>query len=309
MYTLDTCPCCDSKQLRLTPAIISPFFSRYVLGVEIPPECSYAECESCGFRFFDSRLTDVEVGKLYSGYRGEEYFRERHRVEPWYSRKVNEGIGGDPEEILARNAALEDFLSQHMDMAQVGTVLDFGGDRGQFIPRALGKQKYVFEESAAVPVEAVTRIASETELLDRRFDFLMLAGVLEHCSEPLAILQKLRGLAAGPESHFLIGVPYEQFDVGWLGRGAIYRTYLRLLRHTGPLLTLADFYSTAFRLYRNALPPLGVLKCHEHLNFFNERSMTALLARANMEIVSFQVTQTVSYPTRSLSLCVLAKSC
>jgi hypothetical protein len=293
----------------LTPAVISPFFSRYVLGVRTPPECSYAECESCGFHFFDSRLTDAEVGRLYSGYRGEEYFRERHRAEPWYSRKVNEGIGGDPQEILARNAALEDFLSTHMDIAQVGTVLDFGGDRGQFIPDALGKQKFVFELSDAVAVEGVTRIASEAELSDRSFDFLMLTGVLEHCSEPLEILQKLRGLATGPESHFLIGVPYERFDVGWLGRGAMYRSYLRLLRHTGPLLMLADFYSTAFRLYRNSLPPLGVLKCHEHLNFFDEQSMTALLARANMEIVSSKVTQVISYPTRTLSLYVLARGC
>lgn len=307
MYTLDTCPCCESRQLKLTPAIISPFFTRYVLRVKVPPSCSYAECESCGFRFFDSRLTDTEVERLYAGYRGEEYFRERHRVEPWYSRDVNDGIGGDPEEILTRTTALEDFLSRHMNIAQVDTVLDFGGDRGQFIPSALGKEKYVYEQSVAVPVEGVTRIATEAELLDRRFEFIMLNGVLEHCSEPLEILQKLRGLAVGSESHILIGVPYEPFDVRWLGRGAMYRAYLRLLRHAGPFLTLVDFYSTAFRLYRNALPLFGVLKCHEHLNFFDERSMTALLARANLDVVSCQVTQVVSYPTRSLSLCVLAK--
>ena len=286
--------------------MVSPFLARYVVGAA-PLPCSLTQCETCSFRFFDTRLTPAEVRKLYSGYRGEEYFRERHAVEPWYSKKVNDGIGSDPDEIHRRNAAFETFLGPHLDMGEIGTVLDYGGDKGQFIPAPLGKQKFVFEVSDATPVEGVTRIGSDAELQERRFDFLMLCGVLEHCSEPLEMLQTLVRLAKGPGSRFFIGVPYEWFDVRLLGTSKLYRSYLDMLRHSGPLLTLVDFYSTAARVRLYTIPPLGIVKCHEHLNFFNQQSMTALLQRAGMEMVACSTTQTNTYPARTLSLNVLAR--
>lgn len=285
--------------------MVSPFLARYVLKAT-PSLCSLAQCETCSFRFFDSRLTPAEVEKLYSGYRGNEYFRVRHAVEPWYSSKVNDGIGGDPDEIRRRNDALVAFLSAHLEMEEIETVLDYGGDKGQFLPAPLGKQKYVFEVSDATPVDGVTRIGSNAELQERRFDFLLLCGVLEHCSEPLEILQALERLARGPESLFYIGVPYERFDLRLAGVGKLHRTYIDLLRHSGPLLTLVDFYSTAARVRWDIIPPLGFMKCHEHLNFFNEQSMSALLRRAGLEMIACSTTQTNTYPARPLSLNVLA---
>lgn len=286
--------------------MVSPFLARYVVGAA-PSRCSLAQCETCSFRFFDARLTPTEVHKLYSGYRGKEYFRVRHAVEPWYSKNVNDGIGGDPDEIHRRNAAFENFVGPHLDMGEVGTVLDYGGDRGQFIPAPLGKRKFVFELSDAIPVEGITRIGSDAELQQWRFDFLMLCGVLEHCSEPLEMLQTLRRLAKGPESRFFIGVPYEWFDLRLIGTGKLYHAYLDVLRRSGPLLTLVDFYSTAARVRWDTVPPLGIVKCHEHLNFFNEQSMTALLRRAGMEMIACSTTQTNTYPARTLSLNVLAR--
>lgn len=285
--------------------MVSPFLARYVLGTA-PPACSLAECEECSFRFYDSRLTGAEVERLYSGYRGKEYFRVRHAVEPWYSAKVNEGIGGDPDEIRTRNEALETFLASDVELGDIEKVLDYGGDRGQFIPSKLGKRKFVFEVSDATPVDGVARIGSEVELEKERFDFVILTGVLEHCSEPLEILERLRNLAAGPDSLFYIGVPYERFDLGMAGQGQIYRKYLDFLRRSGPFLIVADFYSTAVRVRWDAIPPLGFMKCHEHLNFFNEQSMGALLRRAGLAMVASSRTQTNTYPARPTSLNVLA---
>jgi hypothetical protein len=285
--------------------MVSPFLARYVLKAT-PSLCSLAQCETCSFRFFDSRLTPAEVEKLYSGYRGNEYFRVRHAVEPWYSKKVNDGIGGDPDEIRKRNDSLATFLGAHVEMGKIETILDYGGDRGQFIPVALGKLKFVFEVSAATPVDGVTRIGSNAELQERRFDFLLLCGVLEHCSEPLEILRALTSLAKGPDSLFYIGVPYERFDLSLAGTGKLQNLYLDLLRHTGPFLTLLDFYSTAARVRWDIIPPLGFMKCHEHLNFFNERSMFALLRRVGLEMIACSTTQTNTYPARPLSLNVLA---
>jgi hypothetical protein len=306
MYTVDACPCCGSKNLTLLPALVAPFLTSY--AVSSPPDnCSLAQCADCSFRFFDSRLTEDEVTKLYSGYRGEVYFQHRHKTEPWYSRKVNDGIARDPEEIEARNSALEKFLQPHLNGSEINSVLDYGGDQGQFIPATLGKEKFVFELSDAQPVEGVMRIASEAGLDRRRFDLTMLLGVLEHCSDPLSVLLKVRALASGPNSHILIGVPYEWYSLAGVGAGSFYRWYINILLKCAPLLKLVDFYSTVFRVRSYRIPPLGILKCHEHLNFFNEQSMAALLHRAGMDLVASSITQTCTYPARTFSLSVLAK--
>jgi len=67
-------------------AIVAPFLAHYAVG-RSPFLCRLLECSDCSFRFFDSRLEPDEVTRLYSGYRGDGYFAERHRWEFWYSRK------------------------------------------------------------------------------------------------------------------------------------------------------------------------------------------------------------------------------
>jgi hypothetical protein len=44
-----------------------------------------------------------------------------------------------------------------------------------------------------------------------------------------------------------------------------------------PLLKLVDLYSTVSRVKFNQIPPFALQKCSEHLNFFNEASLKALL--------------------------------
>ncbi len=163
MYRIDSCPCCQSSDLRLYPAVVAPFLAWY--AVRTPPfRCSLMECRNCSLRFFDSRLTPEEVERLYTGYRGEEYFRSRHRCEFWYTRKFNTGVGHDGTAIALRKQVAEAFLKRHVDLGTIAAALDYGGDEGQFIPDAVGKEKYVFELSDAAPVKGVTKIGSEAEL-------------------------------------------------------------------------------------------------------------------------------------------------
>ena len=305
MYTIDTCPCCQSKKSQERWPIVAPFLAPYAVGQE-PFLCKLLECSACSFRFFDVRLDSNEVARLYSGYRGERYFAERHRWEFWYSRKVNDGIGGDPEEIDLRVAALEKFFLPHVDNAKVETVLDYGGDRGQFIPKSLGIEKFVFELSDAAPEPGVNRIGSEKELNTRKFDFIMALGVLEHCSEPADVLEQLRS-CLNPGSFLCVGVPHERYGVGFAGKGELYRSYLNTLLQFPTALIGADFYSSAARIRMNHIPPLGLIKCHEHLNFFNNHSMTALLERTGFEVVDSKIECVAKYPARVESLYTLAR--
>lgn len=304
MYTVEACPCCQSKRSQERWAVVAPFLAHYAVE-RSPFLCKLLECSACSFRFFDTRLTPEEVGRLYSDYRGERYFAARHRWEFWYSRHVNDAIGGDPEEIAQRVATLEKILLPHVNNGTIKSVLDYGGDRGQFIPKSLGIDKFVFELSDAEPEPGVNRIGSEQELNSMKFDFIMALGVLEHCSEPAMVLEQLRSCLV-PGSLLCIGVPYERFGVGFAGKGRLYRSYLNALLHFPAALVAVDFYSAAARIRLNHIPPLGLVKCHEHLNFFNTSSLTALLERTGFKVVDSTVNCVPKYPVRMESLYILA---
>jgi SAM-dependent methyltransferase len=305
MYTINACPCCLSKESIARWAIVSPFLAHYAVG-RPPFLCKLLECSACSFRFFGSRLEPDEVTRLYSGYRGKHYFAERHRWEFWYSQKVNDGIGGDPGEISDRIAAMETFLLPHVDSATVRTVLDYGGDRGQFIPKPLGTEKFVFELSDAVPEPGVSRIGSQQELSTMKFDIIMALGVLEHCSEPIDVLEQLRS-SLNPGSFMVVGVPFERYGIGFAGKGGLYRVYLNALLRVRPALIAVDFYSAAARVRLEHIPPLGLIKCHEHLNFFNQESMNALLQRAGFEVIDSKIESVAKYPAKVESLYTLAR--
>ena len=278
MYLIDSCPCCGSKELRRWPAIVSPFIASYACGTR-PGAAHLCECAGCSLRFFDTRLTDAEVAKLYAGYRGDAYFKARHHYEFWYSREVNDGIGSDPVEIVSRKQNLATLLGDRAK--SFTTVLDYGGDRGQFIPDGLGSERYVYEISDVAPVEGVTRIPS---VAGRQFDFVMLAHVFEHLSEPRQFLRDLKALGHR-QTVFYFEVPYERPSLRWAGEGIWQRQYLNALLRLGPFLHLVDLYSTAFRIKFNTIPPLGLQKCSEHLNFFNEPSLKALLKSEGFELL------------------------
>jgi SAM-dependent methyltransferase len=293
MYRAESCPCCGSTRNDAYPALVSPFVASYALA-SAPAPTRLLECKDCGFRYFEDRLTDDEVGRLYADYRGDGYYRERHRFEPWYTRKVNDAIGGDAAVLDARRATIERVLRPHVDLASLGRVLDYGGDRGQVIPASVGKEKFVYEISATVPVPGVTRIGTTAELAGQQFDAVLVCQVLEHLSDPGAVLEQVKPLLRTKDSVLYVEVPYERATLRWLGRGAAYRSYLDTLRRLPRILTAVDLYSTAMRVRMDTVPPLGFVKMHEHVNFFDASSLRALLERTGYEAL---VSETVEVPS------------
>lgn len=286
-YLAYACPCCASTRHQAYPALVSPFVAWYVLEA-LPAPTRLLECDGCGFRFFEDRLTEAESARLYSGYRGERYYQARHRHEPWYTRKVNDAIGGSADIIATRKALVGTFLRKHADVSSFGDVLDFGGDRGQFFPDGIGRRKVVYEISGTEPESGVTRIGTARELNEHRFDLVLLSHVLEHCSEPSAVLDAVRPLLRSQDSRLYVELPFERATLRWLGRKGAYRSYLAALRRVPPLLTAVDFYATAVRSRWNVVPPLGFVKMHEHINFFDERSTTRLLERCGFAVTAFE---------------------
>jgi len=69
------------------------------------------------------------------------------------------------------------------------------------------------------------------------------------------------------------------------GPRAIQRAWLSLLVKNSTALHAADFVSTAFRVKLGFVPPLGFVPMREHVNFFTEQALTALLSRAGLKVM------------------------
>lgn len=286
MRLAESCLCCESRDLRAWPAIVAPFLAERALGGS-PTRRRLLQCRRCGFRFFDVRLDDAEIARLYDGYRDERYLRERRRHEWWYTRRANEQLGGDEGRVRARRAELSRFLGAHCSLDRVASVLDYGGDRGQLIPPELGVERFVFDVSGVPPADGVRSIRTERELAGRTFDLVLLSHVLEHVSEPAAFLERLRPLGRAG-SLLYVEVPLERPRLGGVLRGRAGEAWLDLLLGAPRVLRAFDFYSTAFRVGLGVVPPLGFTKVHEHLSFFEPRSLRGLLARVGFEVVAVE---------------------
>ncbi|MGD0896460.1 MAG: hypothetical protein ABR915_01410, partial [Thermoguttaceae bacterium] len=65
---------------------------------------------------------------------------------------------------------------------------------------------------------------------------------------------------------------------------------------------------TAVRLKTNLIPPLGIMKCHEHLNYFNEKSLESLLRAAGFDVVQCTTARVPSYMAWGKMLQALARA-
>jgi hypothetical protein len=285
MYITNKCPCCDSTDLEKFGACIAPFVSAYVFD-KSPAFTRLAECRNCRFRFFEERFSDEEAKTLYADYRGPAYFKARHRFEPWYTRRVNETTGCGAAEITERRALISKALRNVLDPASLRCVLDFGGDRGQFIPDDVGPDRTVFDISGVEPVAGVTGVRRRDALGGRSFDLVLFCHVLEHCSNPEEMLVDVKSLLNPAEGALYIEVPYERYKVSKALTRRGHQAYVeRLLRHRF-LLMLVDFFSVVFRMKLNRVPRWGLIKLHEHINFFDETSLRLLVEKVGLKVLS-----------------------
>ena len=284
MYALSACDCCGSEELDLWPALVAPFIAEFVLDAR-PELCELAECRRCGFRFFDRRFDASEVERLYGNYRGDGYFAVRHHHEPWYTRRFNDAFAQDGRMIAERQAQLLSFVGACSSPLSLERVLDFGGDRGQLIPSQIGRnRRVVYDLSDAPPVAGVEKIVDPHLLEPGNFDLAILTGVLEHVSRPRELLREVATLVDRDRGVLFVQVPWERIALDLVPRGELYARYLRALARAPRLGRLVDLWSTACRVKLGVAPPLGFVKLHEHLNFFDDRSLRALLVASGLRV-------------------------
>jgi hypothetical protein len=283
--TIEACPGCGGTPSGRWPAITAPFIASYALRAPVVP-CALLECGACGLRYFDARYEPAELERLYAGYRGMEYFQARHRHEPWYLRRHNLGAGHDPRVVAERKAATTAILTPHVNPASLRRVLDYGGDTGQFIPDGIGQERDVYEVSDAVPVPGVRRLSEDRQLQQGHYHLVLLNHVLEHVVDPLALLRRVVDLLTPGTGLLHVEVPLERYRLAGAGQGPSASARVAWLVQHPSVLKLVDLYSTVGRLGLGAIPPLGILKAHEHLNLFHAPSLEAACRAAGLQVLS-----------------------
>jgi SAM-dependent methyltransferase len=234
-----------------------------------------AECRRCEHRFFEHRYDDAEIRKLYADYRGTEYFEARNRREPWYTRRLNEILVARAAGFGVRKAEVAEMLGRHAPPRGYGSVLDYGGDRGQYLPEGFGN-RFVFDISGVVPEPGVHAFANRDAIGGRRFGAVFNSNVLEHVSDVADVVAHMRSLVE-PGGLLFVEVPEEHYGLTLSPRDGPAGRMLAAALHLPVIGTALDFYGTAARVKLGMVPPLAIPRIHEHINYFTVRSLRLAL--------------------------------
>jgi SAM-dependent methyltransferase len=286
-YRVARCVVCNSQDLEFRPAVTAPFVAARVFQ-QHSVICRIAQCHSCGLIFFEDRFDIQEAATLYADYRGEAYYRTRHHWEPWYTRSFNSELGAAREMTMRRQVYVR-TLGEFSPGDTIDAVLDYGGDRGQLMAGGPGRLHYVYDISGVEPEQGVISIA-DAALGERTFDLVLLCEVLEHVSEPAHLLRKVQDHVR-PGGLLYVTVPNREFPLTDIPTGAWYPAYLRLILKSRWATLAGEFWSTATRVKFKRIAPLAFAKMHEHVNFFDPRSLTQLLRRSGLTILTCKPVQ------------------
>ena len=210
-------------------------------------------CLHCSFVQVKHAFPDEALGRLYVDYRSSTYNEERTRYEPTYA-ALSKQVGIGQKEIEARFADLTAWLEGKIERDGDFSMLDYGGSDGRFLPQ-LDCRKYVFEISDVPPLPGIVRIDNEANL--GAYNYVQIAHVLEHVSEPLALVKRVSNYVS-PSGYLYIEVPQE----------------------------LTDAQITRLK----SDPSRSVLYVHEHINVYCPSSVTALAHAAGLDPVRVETT-------------------
>jgi SAM-dependent methyltransferase len=282
-YRVNTCVACSSSSLEWRAAIIAPFVAARVFK-DRPKVCRIAGCKVCGLIFFEDRYEDAETARLYAEYRTDGYYHQRHYFEPWYTRRFNDDLGGRGE-IAFRRDIMQHVLAKHASSFEINTVLDFGGDRGQIMTGGPGSQHYVYDISGVEPDAGVINIPNAEALGNRLFDLILICEVLEHASNPLRVIEEAAAHLK-PGGLLYVSTPNAEFPLKDVPVGNWYASYLRTVLYSRWTTISIDLLSTAVRTKFGRIPTLGFVKMHEHINFFDRKSMRMMAERIGLKVLS-----------------------
>jgi hypothetical protein len=227
--------------------------------------------------------------------------KERQREEPFYTKKLNESFVSSQDYVEFRIEKCKTKVSQEVvGIDQVKTVLDYGGDRGQFIPRFTPEQRsYVFEISDHKTVADVTSIKDSSQLKQSKPDLVIISHVLEHVSEPRELLHEIFSQLAHENTFIYIEVP---LDTPITRRTSSSNWNFRLqsfYSHHPFVSTIFDSVAKILLKTVHLDLPIKPFRQSEHINFFSEESLITLMKEndyskvGNLDTYEYQISMTL----------------
>ena len=217
-------------------------------------------CSECSGAAFTVTYDDIQMNNLYSGYRGSTYTKKRRKYETWYSAEYN--AAHESEEFISKRAdKIQEFI-QEQSISEIYSILDVGGDRGQYIPnfQSLSK-RYVLEKSNRPLANGVTRV-QELDELDN-VDLIIYAHILEHIKDPIIEIEKLSKKSRYVYVEIPFGVPEPSkirksklFQLAVVSASLFPKVWAYLSMPVAGRLTSAH-----------------ILRQSEHLNFFSTNTL------------------------------------
>lgn len=260
------CVICDGPIDLLKKALVAPFLAARIWKRK--PFCvSLVKCRSCGFAFYNPRLDDADLRKLYAGYHSDEYRRMRHSTEPWYTASFNADLSS-PANYEKRRARLAPILKEHLGQRKIKRVLDHGGDHGDLVLGLIeNAEPFVYDISGAAPAPGVK---ATTDPVAINADLIINSNVLEHVGFPRKMVADI--LRAAPDQGLIfLEVPCE------VPTGAS-----RILRRIAQI-GIMGVYRPWLAPY--ILRPATLYMMHEHINYFTERSLTELMRKCGGTVI------------------------
>lgn len=209
MVNVDACPVCDSRNLFKEPGFLTRIIVWRSTGIDPGEDISNHKvtCNDCELVFSELRLTESEEVNYYSGYRDEMYLQQRKICTPFYEKLQD--LFSQSWYIKNRQFAMSSLVQKHISPLKVKSILDYGGDTGELIPSSFkNATKFVYDLSHAQVVSGVEKINDH----DQKFDLIICAHVLEHESNPHALIEKLKN-HMHETSLLYLEVPYKETDM------------------------------------------------------------------------------------------------
>jgi SAM-dependent methyltransferase len=267
MIEASQCVICGSDIRRLKRALVAPFLARRIWGR--PPFCvDLVQCNACGFLFYNPRLDAAEEGRLYAGYRSEEYQRMRHASEPWYTVSFNAALAS-PGAFENRRRTLAAILRRHAGEREIGRVLDYGGDRGDLVRWLIGGAAAFVYDISGIP--AVDGVTATTDPAACQADLIINSNVLEHVGFPRRLVEEILKAAPAGGMVFLEAPCESPFQPSRIFRRVAQTGIVSLMRPS---------------LARSVARPAGLYMMHEHINYFTERSLAALMRSCGCAVIA-----------------------
>jgi len=282
---LVVCKACGYKNSFKNFAIQSPWVAE-LIGVK-PQLVEYLICDHCGTGNTNLDFSVVQLRKLYSNYRGENYFATRNSWEPFYDNSLNASLSDSPDWMKVRR----DFISQTLirvlgseNCSRIRNVVDIGGGHGHLFPDFSSKQKqYVIDLDESPLDGAITKLTNFDTIPSLNIDLTMACGRLEHLVNPVEysriLVSKLQKdsfiffeVPSGvPTSRGLWKTDTSKRILLMISRNKkLYRTILILERY----LKNSSFFLRLFPM-----------RISEHLQFFTERGLFLLCRSVGIEVI------------------------